>query len=476
MTSTVTSPGSKDIGAANHYDGGKPSVGCLVTTTDDDDIGCQDPEDDCFFDDDDASPDVGIPSAKLEMPDLDWPALALPVDRLEGDDDEMSVLQSVAGPPSEINIDLCGAPTSPMRDPSVIFAAARVSRTPQDNYGLLDQIHYGDDVMRLDQQLELETKLCDAERLVRVVIGKPDNAKGNFASLEQGSILEAIRTFAIMKKELLELRQQQERKDGDPLAILTNLTSPASTRQSADFSNFQTSSPASPSSLDIPGPRSDDSPGNHRQFDVVRKALVLAAKKCQSMEQQLKHADETIEQLRRDHAPAAAVLSKTPEELEEILAKLHGLPASAVSREERRKIRSYVNDIIQTTKEHQHQEALQESRRREESARQELEAAKEKIAALQLKFCSSTAIHETEIPSPLLEMSRQMQEKDERIAQLEASQARFQSLLQTAMASSRSPLEVPMWPNSTERLKMLEKEHKDLADSVRMLEGQAIQL
>jgi hypothetical protein len=463
----------------------------LALNTDDYELAFPpDQDDDVLFGDEEASPDIGIPSALLEMPDLNWPAaVVLPGDQMaeEDNDDAMSLPQSATGPPSEINIDLFGAPTSPMRDPSVVFAAVRDSRTPQDRDDLLEQLHYrpsGEGTTYMDQQNEqdLQTKLCDAQRLVRVILGKSDDpAKGMFSSLEHGSILQAIRTFAVMKKELLDLRQQQESKDGDPPAILTNLQSPATTRQTSDFSCPSPSNPMSSTSpVDCPdGTGSDDVQEQQRHLSVLRNAVVLAARKCQSLEQQLKHANETIDQLQLDQENLAQ--SKTPEELEDILARLHGVPASSVSREERKKIRSYVVDMLQSTKDQQHQVALRESRCREESSHQELEAAKKQIQVLQARlssFTSSVDEHDDlgVIPNPLLDMQRRLREKDERIAQLEASQIQSQLRLQGAAVKSRQLLETNCWPNASDRLRLLEEEHQELANNVRMLEGKAVQL
>jgi hypothetical protein len=237
---------------------------------------------------------------------------------------------------------------------------------------------------------------------------------------------------------------------------------------------------SSTSPVDCPdGTGSDDVQEQQRHLSVLRNAVVLAARKCQSLEQQLKHANETIDQLQLDQENLAQ--SKTPEELEDILARLHGVPASSVSREERKKIRSYVVDMLQSTKDQQHQVALRESRCREESSHQELEAAKKQIQVLQARlssFTSSVDEHDDlgVIPNPLLDMQRRLREKDERIAQLEASQIQSQLRLQGAAVKSRQLLETNCWPNASDRLRLLEEEHQELANNVRMLEGKAVQL
>ena len=145
----------------------------------------------------------------------------------------------------------------------------------------------------------------------------------------------------------------------------------------------------------------------HRQINLMRNALVLAARKCQALEGELKRANETIKQLHLDHstneagararAGAIAPSKKTPEELEDILAKLHCLSASsALSREERNKLQAYIVDRLQATNDSQQEVALKESRRGEDMARQELETAKQQIEALKVKLSlvSSRNYHE----------------------------------------------------------------------------------
>ena len=133
----------------------------------------------------------------------------------------------------------------------------------------------------------------------------------------------------------------------------------------------------------------------HRQINLMRNALVLAARKCQALEGELKRANETIKQLHLDHstneagagARAIAPTNNTPEELEDLLAKLHGLSASsAVSIEERNKLQAYIVDRLQATNNSQQEVALKESRRGEDMARQELETAKQQIEALKVKL------------------------------------------------------------------------------------------
>ena len=76
----------------------------------------------------------------------------------------------------------------------------------------------------------MHRQLMDAQRLIRIILGKPLNKDQN--PLGANSILQAIRSFALMKAELIELRKKQEIIDGDPPAILQTLGSPAVTTPS----------------------------------------------------------------------------------------------------------------------------------------------------------------------------------------------------------------------------------------------------
>lgn len=383
---------------------------------------------------------------------------------------------SVQRPPSEIDVDFDAVPPSPMRDPSVASGlAGGAPLLPQ--YPLLG---FPSEVeVDFTPEFGMRTKLCDAERLVRVILGSQAAATdGKFSSLEQGSILQAIQTFAVMKHELIELRQKVEHKDGDPPAILTNLTSPGTTNNTNSLSTPRTSSPQSPNTQD-----DDDSYHRHRQaLRTTRNALVNAAKKCHSLEEQLKRANETIDRLQLEQTPNPFALSfeqrqhtttfsssKTSAELEDILAKLHKVPAASVSKEDRERIRKYVLDMLESTRSATHELALQQSQQREADARRQLQAAEERIKSLETQL---QRFQGNEIPDPLEEANRQLQVKDERIAQLEASQARLQSLVQLAVARSQ-PLQER---NHSERFRKLEAEYQTLAESVHFLEGQTVSL
>lgn len=382
---------------------------------------------------------------------------------------------SVQRPPSEIDVDFDAVPPSPMRDPSVASGlAGGAPLLPQ--YPLLG---FPSEVeVDFAPEFGMRTKLCDAERLVRVILGNQAATDGKFSSLEHGSILQAIRTFAVMKQELIELRQKAENKDGDPPAILTNLTSPGTTNNTNSFSTPGPSSPQSPETQE-----DDESYQRHRQaLRTTRNALVTAAKKCHALEEQLKRANETIDRLQLEQTPNPYALSleqslhtttssatNTSAELEDILGKLHNVPAASVSRDDRERIRKYVLHMLESTKSANQEAALQQSQQREAESRRQLQAAEERIKSLETKL---QRFQVNEIPDPLDEANRQLQIKDERIAQLEASQARLQSLVQLAVARSQ-PLQER---NHSERFRKLEAEYQTLAESVHFLEGQAVSL
>ena len=161
--------------------------------------------------------------------------------------------KTLFNPPQEVTIDHFAIPPSPMRDPSVTCPSTQ--QLPEDN-GLL--LNLGNAAPR-QSNLQLEARytlgdpvgdiamkrqLLDAQRLVRVILGKP--LCGDQHLLETTTILEAIRSFALMKKELLDLRNKQELVDGDPPTILQTLGSPvASTPTSTCATRTEFATPLS---------------------------------------------------------------------------------------------------------------------------------------------------------------------------------------------------------------------------------------
>lgn len=421
------------------------------------------------------------------------------------------------GLPTEINIDIHAVPPSPIRDPSVAYlnyhdAPPNDLLQPYNNYA-----NSGDGVNaksnKVSEDSIIRTQLCDAERLVRVILGKtaPDKP------LENGSILQAIRSYAVMQQELIDLRKRVENIDGDPPAILTNLTSPATTKNSSSLSTPAKSSPPSiPRMIPAQSALSPDTESSDEQqlqtLRTTRNALVLAAKKCQLLETQLRRANETIEhqqreleeresddtenvnvgnaqrqQATRSRKENEASDSNLPSdaEIENFLSKLRSLPSKAKSHADRQQIRQRVSDWLQQAVDMRNDRSLLQFQRREQLANQKLEIAQEQIETLQsqLHLANKFLLHrndveqEMSVPDPMIEARHQIRQKDERIAELEASQMRLQSLLEMTIAKSHplqeSSATKSAAQSSSQRLRQLQKEHMALAESMEEWEGPA---
>ena len=147
-------------------------------------------------------------------------------------------------PPQEIMVDHLAVPPSPMREPNV-----NVITSPSMGKRLLDDYHPGIFLNFQESSspreitshnhclgdpvgdIAMQRQLMDAQRLVRIILGKPLN-KDNDEILGASSILQAIRSYALMKAELIGLRKKQEIIDGDPPAILQTIGSPTATTPS----------------------------------------------------------------------------------------------------------------------------------------------------------------------------------------------------------------------------------------------------
>eukprot|EP00934_Nitzschia_sp_Nitz4_P007569 Nitzschia sp. Nitz4//scaffold30_size153850//4468//6162//NITZ4_002755-RA/size153850-processed-gene-0.0-mRNA-1//1//CDS//3329547193//7559//frame0 len=387
------------------------------------------------------------------------------------------------GLPTEINIDFDAVPPSPIRDPSVAFAYPNYSECPPD-----DLLHYRapsssrlqdfSDDLPASNSRTLYMQLWDAERLVRVILGKDVSDK----PLESGSILQAIRRYAMMQQELISLRKQAEAVDNDPPAILTNLTSPATTKNSSSLST-----PAKDSPPPVPEPVQVEPTADDAQQQLIlrttRKALVLAAQKCQSLESELKAANETIAGLRLDQSTSNSENQAVAldDQVENILDNLDASSSKLPSDRDQLKqlLSKYLEDSV---KDQQIQ-----SKRRELQARQQLVAAQHQICKLQSKIDANTTSPRSQdaknedagpafnIPDPLSIAKRQIVVKNERIAQLEASQLRLQNLLQMSLPEKqpfRESTSAHFNGESSERLRRLHQEHSALANSVQVLENE----
>ena len=159
-------------------------------------------------------------------------------------------------PPKEVTIDPFAVPPSPMRDPFQHLPQNNMLPNDGDednnNNNNSDGVLLNFDPQQQQQQhlqkknlfspsfqddnyclgdpvgdIAMKRQLLDAQRLVRLILGKP--LCGDQPLLETSTILQAIRSFAMMKQELIDLRKRQEEQDGDPPAILQSLASPATT-------------------------------------------------------------------------------------------------------------------------------------------------------------------------------------------------------------------------------------------------------
>jgi len=190
-------------------------------------------------------------------------------------------------PPQEIMIDLLAVPPSPMRDPNLNPATS-----PNAQRRLLDDF---DPSMHLTFQessprkfgdpvgdIAMERQLKDAQRLVRIILGKPTNK--NPQELGSNSILQAIRSYALMKAELMDLRKKQEVIDGDPPAILETLGSPAAT------------TPSTVATGNFSPRRSGLDPANTRNIHDISISSALES----SISSDLEQAKNTITQLQNE--------------------------------------------------------------------------------------------------------------------------------------------------------------------------------
>ena len=145
-------------------------------------------------------------------------------------------------PPQEIMVDHLAVPPSPMREPNVkVVTSPSMEKNLLDDYRPSMFLNFEDSSPREAAphahcvgdpvgDIAMHRQLMDAQRLVRIILGKPLHK--NQEILGASSILEAIKSYALMKAELMDLRKKQEIIDGDPPAILQTLGSPAVTTPS----------------------------------------------------------------------------------------------------------------------------------------------------------------------------------------------------------------------------------------------------
>lgn len=211
---------------------------------------------------------------------------------------------SYLDPPREVRIDPNALPPSPMRDPNM-SAPRSQERKPLSNLlnspRRMTPPQLGEPV----GDIGMKTQLWDAQRLVRVILGKAQSEQ----QLESGSILQAIRTFALMKSELVQLRKQQENQD--PPTIMP-LLSPSTCNTSLFFES-------TPKKYDPSQAATNTTP---QSAEIHRRAIIEAAKKIQSLEQSLSIATQTIEKVQKEQAEKDCLLKQAKQEQEELRQQL----------------------------------------------------------------------------------------------------------------------------------------------------------
>jgi hypothetical protein len=208
-------------------------------------------------------------------------------------------------PPREVRIDSSAIPPSPMRDPSV-SAPRSQERKPLSNLLNSPRRMTSPQLGEPVGDIGMKTQLWDAQRLVRVILGNAQPEQ----QLESGSILQAIRTFALMKAELVQLRKQQE--DQDPPTIMP-LLSPSTCNTSSFFESTPKKYDPSLAAATNATPQS---------AGIHRRAIIEAAKKIQSLEQSLSIATHTIEKVHEEEAEKDCLLKQARQEKEDLKEQL----------------------------------------------------------------------------------------------------------------------------------------------------------
>ena len=257
-------------------------------------------------------------------------------------------------PPKEVMIDPYAVPPSPIRDPTISHPQAHhlpdmlpTSNTsnnsngdeddellrlnfdtttttknnnqqrPQPKKNLFPHQQYDDNYCLGDPlgDIAMKRQLLDAQRLVRLILGKP--LGGDQPLLETTTILQAIRSFAMMKQEIIELRKRQEDQDGDPPAILRSLGSPSTSTTTTTTTPASTArrTPASATtatkfsfenqpSLQEEGEEEttneSDSDSDSSSPIIPSNTTTFEQGKIHWLEQQLKTANDTILKLQEE--------------------------------------------------------------------------------------------------------------------------------------------------------------------------------
>jgi hypothetical protein len=309
-------------------------------------------------------------------------------------------------PPKEVMIDPHAVPPSPMKDPAHFYA--HYERVPENHALLLQQnpqdqpYHLGDPV----GDIAMKRQILDAQRLVRLILGKP--LCGDQHLLDTSTILQAIRAFAMMKQELVELRKKQEVMDGDPPAILQELGSPLGT----STTGAQTETTASPAFSFRNKEEPTDAPSSR---DTSSWELTEANNRTQILEQQLMDANAMIQKLRNESTGEKAV-SQMPQE-----------PLSFESSDEQNDYKYQQLNAKYQQLLHHHEVAIEESRRNLDAVIESVASVPKRVLAKdsvreKLKAYCTTVTHQaTQVQ--IIEMEASMQcEREEsrrRLAELE---------------------------------------------------------
>lgn len=206
-------------------------------------------------------------------------------------------------PPREVTIDPNAVPPSPMRDPNM-SAQKSQERKPLANLSNSPRRIAPPELGEPLGDIGMKTQLWDAQRLVRVILGKAQSDQ----SLESGSILQAIRTFALMKAELVQLRKCQEHQD--PPTIMP-LPSPSTCNTSSYFELTPKKHELSLGGANTPQPA-----------DIHRKAIIEAAKKIQALEKSLVIAAETNDSIMKERAETNHLLEQARHENVELRERI----------------------------------------------------------------------------------------------------------------------------------------------------------
>jgi hypothetical protein len=331
--------------------------------------------------------------------------------------------KSLFCPPREVMIDPHAVPPSPMKDSATLYAEPeQLMESQYHRLGNQNPQAYclGDPV----GDIAMKRQILDAQRLVRLILGKP--LSGDQLWLETSTILQAIRAFALMKQELLELRKKHELIDGDPPVILQELGSPLGTvsieaQTESSNSYFRNEeAPVIPAATPTCETHSTD---------------LTLANKVQSLEQKLAAANDIIR-----------VMKKHPQ-IETGRGTVEIMPSSDSNELQDEKYQHLRGQYQQLLLEHE--QAVEESRRNLDAVIDSVASvprrvlAEDSIREKLSSFCITVAKHSTQIQMLEIEaiMKREREESKLRLAELEEKLRIQEESHQRQLQQLRSSLE-----------------------------------